>query len=1129
MPNESKQKAITQIIVCRNNLFLFMKIFSPILLITSLQFSVMAKGQTKLTLTIKNTTLPAAIQLVEDNSDYNFVYNNDVLPEDKTVNAEFVDADIVQVMNTLLQGTTLSYTLTETDLIVLFKKDVLSQADHPISGKVTDEKGNPLPGASIQIKGTGNGTSTNSSGEFSLTVPDSAILVISYVGYETKEVAVGDQTTLSISLTPAATKVGEEVIVVGYGTQRKIDVTGSVSHVTGAELVKQPVLTATQAIQGKVAGVQIISSGQPGSSPQVVIRGAGSILGGANPLYVVDGIALPPGDDITNINTADILSIDVLKDASSAAIYGARASNGVILITTRQGSGKMKVNYSVNVGINQAAYVVPMANSTQYINYVEAITGLPVSPTGYSTNWYNQILRNAFYQDHNVSVSGGNDKNKYLFNASYLDDDGIIIASNFQRYTVRFNNEFTPNTAIKIGTTMSFANGSALNVPLATTAPTANPIIINPFIASVTEDAYRDAPTVPAIVNGKYGNTSQYQNVGNAVLDAYNANDMSNTNKIQGNAYIEIKPIKSISIKSSFGGELNFFDETKYTYEHPNDSTFFNVNGGSQGASRSELDITNIKFYDWSWDNTINYNKTFGRSKVNVLAGTTAEKYYSTGFTGTRYNVPPIPSEWYLQSGDPNTAPPPNSAALNDITRVSYIGRLFYSYDDRFLFTGTFRADASSVFAANNQWGYFPGVSGGWVITKEKFMNNQHVFDYLKLRAGWGELGNSNIQSDASFKTAYYGVGYFFNSGNRAMSGVTGSIIPQVKVLNLKWEITKESDIGLEYSILKGKLTGELDVYDKKVNNALIPVYANGTLGNTGSPASNINENYIIDNAADIDNKGLEFSARWHDNISKNLSYSIGGNVSFNRNRVVSLNGGSPYFDENINGTFVTETKAGYPIGSFFVNQVIGVFQNQAQIDNYKDKEGKQLQPGAQPGDFIYKYNDSTLDTAYAGSYQPVAYLGLSGTINYKNWDFSVDVYSTIGNQVYNGKEQERVSATDNIEASVATSFWTPQNGSETQPRANAGNLPASTYFISSGSFVRINNITFGYSLPLKLLNKQKAISSCRIFINTQNPFTFKKYNGFTSELPGGPTNSGVELSTYPTVRTFAVGANLGF
>jgi len=994
-------------------------------------------------------------------------------------------------------------------LFIFFSSFYLFAQSQVISGKVTGTDGSPIAGVSIQVKGGGNGTATDSLGNFSLSITNpNASLIFSSLGYLTETIELDNRTNITIELKGAEAQQLNQVVVVGYGTQRKIDVTGAVAHVAGDQLAKQPVLTLTQALQGKIAGVQITSSGQPGSSPQVIIRGAGSILGGANPLYIVDGIWT---DDITNINTSDILSVDVLKDASAASIYGVRGANGVILITTKQGSGKMKVNYTANIGIQQAAYVVPMANAKQYLQYEEAALGPQLFPSAYSTNWYNQVLRNAFYQNHNISVSGSSDKYKYALSAGYLTNEGIIIFNDYSRYTVRLNNEFSPTSFLKIGNTASFSNQASQNVPTAT----------------ITEDAYRASPLVPAMVNGKFGNTSQYQNVGNPVLDAQNTNDLSHDNRLQGNVYVEIKPVKSISIRSTFNEEADFYDDRAYTYQHLNDTTFFNVNGGSQGANRSTLAISNTKYYYWVWSNTINYTAKVGGGKLNILAGTEAQEYYKIGSSASRYSVPPAPNEWYLQDGDPGFQF--NGSFVTKYTTNSYFGRIVYNYMDKYEFTGNFRADGGSVFNAENRWGYFPGVSAGWVISNEHFMQAQHIFQFLKLRGSWGELGNNNIPPDGSVRTGFSGLPYFFNSGTSASGATTGSIVPQIKDLNLKWEITKEADLGLEYSVLNGRLSGEIDIYDKKVTNALIYVQVPGTFGSQANPNSTITPGDVLTNAATIDNKGLEFSARWHVNISKNLSYFIGGNVSFNRNRVVSLNGGIPLFDGNINGYFTTETKAGYPIGAFFMRQVTGVFQNSTQIQNYKDKNGNLLQPAAQTGDLIYKYNSNgQLDTSYVGSYQPKAYIGLSGGINYKTFDFSIDLYSNIGNQVYNGKQQARVVATDNIEESIATSYWTQQNKSNTQPAANSGNQPASSYYIASGTFVRINNITIGYTFPQRILKRQKVFSDCRIFLNAQNPVTLKKYDGFSSELPGSSTtNAGIELGTYPTIRTFALGVNL--
>jgi TonB-linked SusC/RagA family outer membrane protein len=1090
---------------------LIMKLTVLLVLVGVLQVSATVNGQTKVSLTLSQVEIGKVLSHIEKQTSYRFLYNNALKGIQQKISIDVRDAGINDVLNTIFTGTDLTYKMLENNLIVVLSASQPLPQDIQVTGIITGENGEPLSGVSVTLVGSDRGTATDSSGNFTITVPTGGTLRITYIGYLTQEIKVNNQTQVNVQLKPAGNQLNE-VVVVGYGTQKKIDVTGSVAHVNGTELAKQPVLTATQALQGKVAGVQITSSGQPGSMPQVIIRGAGSILGGANPLYIVDGIWT---DDITNINNADILSVDVLKDASACSIYGVRGSNGVILITTRQGSGKIKFNYSTNIGIQQAAYVVPMANAQQYLQYESAALGPTENLTGYSTDWYKQVLRNAFYQNHNISISGGSAQNKYALSASYQTNDGIIIFNNYSRYTIRLNDEFTPTSFLKIGTTASFANQTSQNVPTST----------------ITEDAYRAAPLVPAMVNGKFGNTSAYQNVGNPILDAQNTNDLSHNNRVQGNVYVELRPIRSVNLRSTFGDEANFYDDRQYTYQHNNDSTFFNVNGGTQGATRSQLNISNTKYYHWVWTNTIGFDKDFGRSRISVLAGTEAQKYYNVGSSAYRYDVPPVSSEWYLQDGDANFQY--NGSSVTEYTTNSWLGRIVYNYDERFLFTGNFRADGSSVFSAQNRWGYFPGLSAGWVISKETFMQTQRFFQYLKLRGSWGELGNSNIPSDAAVQTVLSNIPYFYNSGNTGgTTGVTtGAIVPQIKDLNLKWEVTKEADLGLEYGVLRDRLTGELDVYDKKVTDALIYVQVPGTFGSQANPNSTITPGDVLTNAATIDNKGLEFSARWHDNINKNLSYFIGGNVSFNRNRIVSLNGGLPYFDGNINGYFTTEAKPGYPIGAFFMRKAIGVFQNQTEINNYVDKNGNMLQPDASPGSLIYAFNSNgQLDTAYMGAYQPKLYMGISGGLNYKEFDFSFDIYSNIGNQVYNGKEQARVAATDNIERSVATSYWTQQNKSETQPAPNGGNQPASSYFIASGTFARLNNVTLGYTLPAGTLNRQKVITGCRIYINAQNPVTLKKYGGFSSELPGSePTNAGIEYGTYPTTRVFAAGLNLGF
>ncbi|HTB51292.1 MAG TPA: TonB-dependent receptor [Ferruginibacter sp.] len=984
-----------------------------------------------------------------------------------------------------------------------------------LTGKITDETGAPLGGANIEIKGKGKGTSSHTDGSFSITAESDDVLVISFVGYNDRTVQVNGRSYISVGLQPSR-KESNEVVVVGYGTQRKIDVTGAVGSVKGAELYKQPVLTATQALQGKVAGVQIIDNAQPGTNPTVRIRGIGTMLSGSDPLYVVDGIITT---DITNINTADILSVDVLKDASSTAIYGARGANGVIIITTRQGSGKMRVNYNANIGVVSAAHLVKMASGQQYANYVSASTfGITSpaqimaqagSPAGTSTNWYNEILRNAIQERHNLSLSGSNENNKYLLSFGYEDDQGIVITNDYKRISVRMNDEFKLSDKFKIGTVAGYTNANDRQANVAT----------------AFNDAYRASPLIPAMVNGKYGNVSNFQSVvGNPILDINDNNHTFIHNRVEGAAYIEFKPVKYITFRSNLGADLEYIDEKLYNYQFRADTTTFNVSGGSQQNSISNLNVVSTKNLHWVWDNTITFNKTFHKHSLTVLAGTTAEEYTTGFFSAYRQNVPPDPDLWFINVGDINTSQ--NNSQQTKATRVSYLGRVNYSYNQKYLFTGTIRADASSVFPSYERWGYFPSAGAGWIITKERFMQDQKTFDLLKLKGSWGKAGNDNIPGNSFTPTLLNNLNYPFGS---PLSQSNGVAIAQLKDQNLKWETTTESDISVEFATLKNRLTGEIGYYNKTTKDALIYTLISATSGSqpdfsVGSPAP---AGSVLTNAASIKNAGVEVALGWNDKITTNLSYHINGNISFNKNEVIGLNGGQPLLDGRINNDLVTKTDNGEAIGSFYVRKAIGVFQSQAEIDSYVDSHGNKLQGTANPGDLKYSFTNGNVDFVYAGSYQPKAFYGINIGVNFKAFDFSIDGYGENGNKVYNGKRQNRINEYDNVEASVAANAW-PNTTS--QPGPNQGNQPSSTYFVENGSFFRINNATIGYTLPADAIKGlKKVISSFRAFITGQNILTITKYSGFTPEIGGTPTNSGIETGTYPTSKTFAVGINVGF
>ncbi|MCK7557443.1 SusC/RagA family TonB-linked outer membrane protein [Chitinophaga sedimenti] len=807
-------------------------------------------------------------------------------------------------------------------------------------------------------------------------------------------------------------------------------------------------LTATQGAQGKLAGVQIINYGGPGSQPLVRIRGTGSMLAGAEPLYVVDGVFT---SDIRNISTSDIVSMDVLKDAAASAIYGVRAANGVIIITTKKGrSGKMEVSYAGNIGFRQASNLVKMANRSQYTGFLTEVSPGTVIPSGNTnTDWFDEVLRNALQHSHNISVGGGSEKMTYYFNVGYLYDEGIVIGNKYDRFSIRSNNEFNLTKELKFGTQFSFMRANSDTID--------NGAIFN--------NAYRAAPVVPGKVDGKYGNTSAFGNVGNPILNIDKVNNRAAETRLQGTAYLEYSPIKSLKLRSAFSVDQSFYTRRVYNYAYLNDAVTFIETGGNQRNDLSTLTGRKENVTNWLWDNTATYEELFGKHRLTLLGGYTAQKYSSDYVEGVRRGVPPTRDQWYLVTGDPNTST--NNGGGDKYARASVLGRVNYAFADRYLVSASIRRDASSRFPENNRVGWFPAAGLGWVLSEESFMKDKGAFDFLKLRASWGRIGNDNIASNSYIVTANTGVPYVFDNGL-----VLGSAISDIKNANLRWETTEEYDFGLEFSTLGRRLTGEINYYDKRTIDALVLVKLPGILGDP--------DNEYVTNAGSFTNKGWEFTAQWKDNISEDVSYTIGGNITFNKNKVTGLNAGQPLPRGGVGQQgSTTLTDNGEPIGSFYVYRTDGIFQTQEEIDNYKNKDGIVIQPNAQPGDLKYRDKDgdgsiTSADKYFVGSYQPKMYYGINLGFNYQSWDFSADFYGNAGNKVYNGKKAFRYQVTDNIESDYADHRWRADRPSNSDPRLIEGNTPASDYFVESGSFFRLNNLTIGYTLPKATLERMR-------------------------------------------------------
>ena len=1103
----------------------------------------------------RSATIPlrSALQKLEKAYRISFAFNarlvaNKEVPALVLENSEH--ASLQELLQTLLTPLELQFKQIEGNVYVIKAADTPQEMNGnegtgiaaavmqtaPIKGKVTDQSGTPLIGVTIRVKGTAVGGTTGADGTFSINVPEGKdSLQISYLGYQSQEIAIAGRATIDIVM-QSGDQLLEQVVVVGYGTQRKRDLTGSISSVKGEELARQPVLTATQAAQGKIAGVQIISSGQPNTQPQIRVRGTGSVMAGANPLYVVDGVLT---DDIRNINSADIVSMDVLKDAS-AAIYGVRAANGVIIITTRKGkAGKAEVRYDANAGFREASNLVKMADRNQYIDYLkDAAPGRdPINdPVAYpgSTNWYDATLRKAFQMNHNLSVSGGTEKHTYFFSGGYIQDDGIIKTNTFRRFTLRANNEVNISDQWKFSTQLSYSRGDGRNVDL----------------NGIYGNIYRAAPIVIPEEGGRYGNTSAWGNVANPLLSLDKKNYRQQDSRLQGNVALEFTPVKFLRFRSAFNADLRWSNDRIYQYKFLNDDKTFLVSGGNQRVDNSQLTTDNSRSQGWVWDNTVTFDQTFGKHSLTLLGGAVTEGFYSTFLTGSRINVPESEDLWYLDLGNPDV----QSKVYNGgdkYARQSFVGRVNYGYDNRYLLSASIRADGSSKF--RERWGYFPTVGVGWVISQEPFMQDQKTFSFLKLRGSWGILGNDNIPTNAYINTATVNLPYFFDN-----TISLGTALQDTKDANLKWETTHQFDFGVEFTLLNDRLSGEVDYYNKKTKDALVVVNIPSILGDPN--------NAYITNAASFKNTGYEVSLNWKDNITKDLSYSVGGNITFNKNEITNLAGGQALLGGNVGQqSFVTRTDNGQPVASFYVLKSLGVFQNQSEIDSYKNKDGKVIQPGAKPGELKYEdtNGDGVIDNndkQYVGSYQPKFYYGFNLGLNYKGFDLTADFYGSGGNKIYNGKKAFRYETTDNIESDFADSRWRPDRPSATDPQLLTSSMPASTYFVESGAFLRCNNLTVGYSIPSQKL-KAIGISRFRVYLTSQNLFTLKKFSGFSPELPGGTidfdnsinnrvnnrsgtgsssnsnnTNNtsgildaGIELNAYPTTRTFAFGVNVSF
>ncbi len=1073
---------------------LFMKLTITFLLLTSLQLSAKVFSQNRVTLNVRSAGLKTALLQIEKKSNFRFLYNDDVVRSTEKVDIDANNTLVTEVLDKIFKGTNLGYRVLNNNLVVITEINKTIN-DIAVSGKVSAANGDPIPGATIRVKGSAGGTFTNSKGQYSLTVPEGSVLIFSSIGYEDLEVSVEGRSTIDVVL-KSSTKSLDQVIVVGYGTQRKIDVTGSISSVKGAEISKQSSQNAVSSLQGKVAGVQITNSGAPGASPTVRIRGVGSISG-ANPLYIVDGTIV---NDISFLNPNDIETIDILKDASSLSIYGVRAANGVLLVTTKKGvRGKPKLTYNSFVGAQLVTNKVEMASAKKYATLVNEKIGTPTVSEYPTTDWYDQVLRTAaITHNHQLGLSGGTKKITYSGSFGYYNQQGLVEKNVYNKITGRIQTDYKATKDLKFGLQAVYYNYRSTDIP-----------------GGIFYQAYV-APPIIAVrkANGNYGDPADY-NVGNfanpqATLDWYN--QKSKGHSITGSVYGEYKFLNHFTFRTSFGITRGQYQSRNYVRKDSLTTVQFTT------VSNLSRDTSNET--KWVWDNTITYEKIFNKHRLKVLAGysSSEDKFIRDGWSAS--NVPDNgEGSLKISNGDPASVK--YSLSGDQATFISYFARLNYAFNDRYLLTATLRRDGSSKFPEDNRFDNFPSFGAGWIITKEKFMQDQKIFDMLKLKGSWGKLGNANIPTNISVARVDSGGIYnyiYAGTGGIVWNGANNTTFPPK---SLFWETVKETDLGLEMSLLKNRLYIEMDYYDRTTENGIFSLPVLGTVG-----ASNKS---ILGNFATYNNKGFEVSATWNAS-TRRLKYNIGVNVSINKNRVADIEGGSTDLYGGglpVAGYLTTVARVGSPIGAFYGYVVDGIFQTDGEA-------ATSAQPFAKAGYFKYRdqNGDNTIDAkdkVIIGNPNPKFTYGFNSGFEYRKFDLQLDIQGVAGVDLYNATKGVRYG-NENYTEDFYKNRWHGVGTSNEYPSANLNgpNLDPNSWFVEKGGYIRIRNVQLGYTLGRSMLDRWK-IQKVRFYLNAQNPFTYFKYKGFTPEIGGDPMNAGIDLNVYPLSATYNFGVNVIF
>lgn len=1069
----------------------------------------------KVSIHMNNVKLDKILNEIENQTDYLFIYNNQV-DINKITSVKVKNEAVAQVLDRILSGTGINYELEGTHIILTTEaiKDLHAQQQaKTVTGTVTDVSGEPIIGANIRIKGTTTGTITDIDGNFSIEAEPQSVIEVSYIGYLTQETVINNQKSIRFLL-KEDTKTLDEVVVIGYGVQKKADLTGSVANINTEKLNTQSNANIGQALQGKIAGVDIVSQGgAPGSGTRIMVRGIGT-LNNASPLYIVDGMYM---NSIDHINPNDIASIDVLKDASSAAIYGSRAANGVIIVTTKEGSnteGKTIIDLSVNLGISTASKFLDMLDAKGWAEVttiarqaigkpaLDMATDLANKP---DNDWQDIMFRPALMQNYNLSVKGGGKYSTYYTGLGYFNQDGIVKGTNYQRYNIQSKNDYKRGI-FSAGTNLiiSFSHDKPLHQEL-------RGGMIGTILQSVpTLEKYDD--TREGGYGGTYGDVVNIPHplaiIDDNIMDRYNENV-----KIFANLYAQIELFKGLKYKLNLTPDFSFERYKNYLNKY---------DFGLATNSITQLTERQRRRRNILVENLLTFDRTFGEHKISALAGYT---YQDSRFRHIQAYGEGLPQG--LEEIDAATTNRSNEGNSWRSVLTSILGRVFYSYQNKYLFTATIRRDGSSKFGKNNRYGYFPSFSLGWNVAEEKFMENVHWLDQLKLRGGYGVLGNQEIDNYQYSSTITTGINY--PDGNGGL--LQGAFPKNFANPDIKWEETAMTNVGIDFMAFNNRLSLTADYYVKNTKDILLTVPIPISSGGANDP---------IRNAGKIRNNGFEFNLGWMDQPNPDISYGINLIGSFNKNKVIamgsesgSIKGGST--NQNIT---TSETKAGYPIGGYWLISTAGYFNSQEEVDAYA-KDGKKIQPAAEPGDikFVDANNDGVInddDRVFQGSPFPDFTFALNGNMRYKNFDLSIGLQGVLGNKIYNATRQtlEDVTKGSNFLASCLD-YWTPENKNASHPRLtwddpNRNTRAESDRYLENGSYLRLRSVQLGYTFPQTWF--KGAIQHARVYINAENLFTITSYSGYSPDVNADNANyRGFDNFIYPTNRTFMLGLNVTF